>query len=119
MTSQIGYTGFRQDLFVGCFYHKGPALNFVSILVVTMTENCYTIHNPDEEWSYKIEWRGSDRFKVCKVGFFGSDGSDFDKEYKVCVEHQRFYLQSKGMRMMYMTGRSLIPNKVSDWYKKD
>ena len=80
-----------------------------------MTRSCYyEIYHPSEEKSFKIEWKGFDDFYECKMGFKGRHESDYDKEYKVCVTYQQFYLQSTGIRLKYMTGYSSLAERVSD-----
>ena len=80
-----------------------------------MREPCeYTIYRPNEDKSFKIQWRGaeSSNFERCKIGFIGRDLHDGLKEYQVCVEPKEFYLQSKGIYLKYMTGSRSILRRV-------
>ena len=73
----------------------------------------YEIYHPNEEKSYKVVWKGADPgLSGCKLSFKGQDTDDYTKEYNVCVKSEKFYLQSSGIRLKYLTGFNSYADKV-------
>ena len=71
-----------------------------------MTTGCaYKIYKPNEYQSYRVTWDGVDPgWFGCEITFVGRDESNYRKKYKVCVDVEKFYFESSGIRLIYDIG---------------